>query len=203
MHTMHRTMRCVSTTRSRLAPIFRSDTQLQILAATYLQPDRRFSIPDLVARAKRPQPTVAREVERLTEAGLLESALHQGRRSVWAATEAPIFDELRSILLKTVGPKPVIEECLTGVAGIHHAFIYGSWARRYQGEPGAAPNDIDLLVVGSVDVDLVRARSDEASSELGRDVNATVLTDDEWEAAASGFLQQVKNGPLVELDLAS
>src|SRR3954471_13934763 len=109
MHTTHETMRCVSTKAPDLAPIFRSDTQLQILAATYLEPERRFTIPELVQRSGRPQPTVAREVERLSEAGLLESELRGGRRSVWAATGSPIFDELRSLLLKTVGPKAVLE----------------------------------------------------------------------------------------------
>jgi hypothetical protein len=37
-------MRCVSTAPPRLAPIFRSDTQLQILGATYLEPERHFTI---------------------------------------------------------------------------------------------------------------------------------------------------------------
>lgn len=102
-------MRCVSTQRARLAPIFRSDTQLQILGATYLEPERQFTIPELVERSSRPQPTVAREVERLNEAGLIESELRSGRRTVWAASSSPIFDELRSILLKTIGPKAVLE----------------------------------------------------------------------------------------------
>src|SRR2546430_13393803 len=95
-------MRCVSTSRSRLAPIFRSDTQLQILGATYLEPARHFTIPELVERSRRPQPTVAREVEHLSDAGLLESELRSGRRTVWSASSSPIFDELRSILLKTI-----------------------------------------------------------------------------------------------------
>lgn len=64
-------MFCVSTQPSRLAPIFRSETQLRILGATYLEPKRHFTIPALVELSGRPQPTVAREVERLTEAGLL------------------------------------------------------------------------------------------------------------------------------------
>src|SRR5438876_887565 len=128
MHTTHGTMRCVSTSPPRLAPIFRSDTQLQILAATYLEPERHFTIPELIQRSSRPQPTVVREVERLTDAGLLESELRSGRRTVWAASASPIFDELRSLLLKTIGPKAVLEQRLAGLSGIERAVIYGSWA---------------------------------------------------------------------------
>lgn len=194
-------MRYMSTRRPRLAPIFRSDTQLQILGATYLEPERRFTIPELVERSSRPQPTVAREVERLTEAGLLESELRSGRRTVWAAATSPIFDELRSLLIKTVGPKAVLEDRFRGMRGVERAFIYGSWASRHHGEPGPQPRDIDLLVIGSANVTDVRTEADIATGTLGRDVNVAVLTPAEWDRAASGFIEHVKSGPLVELDL--
>lgn len=194
-------MRCVSTTRPRLAPIFRSETQLQILGATYLDPERHFTVPELVERSSRSQPTVAREIERLTETGLLESELRSGRRTVWAASTSPIFDELRSILVKTIGPKAVLEQRFTGLPGVDRAIIYGSWARRYRGEAGPLPQDVDLLVIGSGGVREMRAEADTATRRLGRDVNVTVLTPAEWDAAESGFIEHVKNGPLVELEL--
>ena len=185
----------------RLAPIFRSDTQLQILGATYLEPERHFTIPELVGRSSRPQPTVAREVERLVEAGLLETELRSGRRSVWAATVSPIFDELHSILLKTIGPKAVLETQIRGLSGVDRALIYGSWARRYHGAAGHFPQDIDLMVIGDGDVREIRAQADRASRELGRDVNVTVLTPDEWDNSPTGFITHLKSEPLVELDL--
>ncbi len=194
-------MRCVSTAPPRLAPIFRSDTQLQILGATYLEPERHFTIPELVERSSRPQPTVAREVDRLVEAGLLETELRSGRRSVWANTASPIFDELHSILLKTIGPKAVLENQYRGLHGVDRALIYGSWARRYNGEAGPLPQDVDLMVIGTGDVGEIRAEADSASRKLGRDVNVSVLTPEEWDSSQTGFLAHLKSEPLVELDL--
>ncbi|MCL2787842.1 MAG: ArsR family transcriptional regulator [Micrococcales bacterium] len=193
----------MSTARPRLAPIFRSDVQLLVLGATYLESERRFSIPELVERTGKPQPTVAREVERLAQAGLLESELRSGRRMVWAATTSPIFHELKALLVKTIGPKAMIEAQLTGVPGIDHAAIYGSWAARFHGEPGPQPNDIDVLVVGAPDVTQVRAAADRASRSVGRDVNVSVLDPKEWSKAKTGFISHVKNGPLIELELTS
>ncbi len=97
-------MRCVSSSRPQLAPIFRSETQLQIMALVYLEPDRHFAVPEVVATLRAPQPTVAREIDRLVAAGLLETELVRGRRSVWASADSPLFPELHSLLLKTVGP---------------------------------------------------------------------------------------------------
>lgn len=194
-------MRCVSTAPPRLAPIFRSDTQLQILGATHLEPEHHFTIPDLVERSGRAQPTVAREVDRLVEAGLLETELRSGRRSVWAATTSPIFDELHSILLKTVGPKAILETQLGGMPGIDRALIYGSWARRYHGEPGPLPRDVDLMVIGTADVGEVRAKVDDAARRLGHDVDVSVLTQKEWESNQTGFVTHLRSEPLVELQV--
>lgn len=203
MHTTHPIIRCVSTAPPRLAPIFRSDTQLQILGATYLEPERHITIPELVERSSRPQPTVAREVERLVEAGLLETELRSGRRSVWANTTSPIFDELHSILLKTIGPKAVVEAGLRGMVGVDQAMIYGSWARRYHGEPGPFPQDIDLMVIGTMDVSKLRAAADHASEALARDVNVTALTPHEWRRGKRSFVAHIKSEPLVRLDLGT
>jgi predicted nucleotidyltransferase len=141
------------------------------------------------------------KVERLSEAGLLETELRSGRRSVWAATTSPIFDELHSILLKTIGPKAVLEERFRDVRGVDRALIYGSWARRYHGVPGPLRQDVDLMVVGTGDVAEIRAEVDIASRRLGRDVDVSVLTPEEWDASESGFVTQLKSEPSVELSL--
>ena len=196
-------MHYVSTARPLLAPIFRSEVQLRILGATYLEPGRRFSIGELVERTGRPQPTVAREVDRLAAAGLIETELHSGRRSVWAATTSPVFTDLESLLTKIIGPKAIIEGQLVGVDGIAYAAIYGSWAARFNGEPGPQPNDIDVLVVGTPDLGVVRAAIDRATNSLGRDVTVSVLSPAEWSSAGTGFVYNVKHGPLVELNLGT
>jgi DNA-binding MarR family transcriptional regulator len=192
-------MHCVSSSRPQLAPIFRSETQLQIMALVYLEPERHFAVADVVTSLDASQATVAREVDRLVAAGLLETELVRGRRSVWAASDSPIFFELHSLLLKTVGPKPVIEEELAGLAGVLSAMIYGSWARRFAGESGPVPADIDLLLVGDIDVPNARASAERASERLGRDVNVTVVSRLEWESAETGFLRELHGGALVEL----
>ena len=144
---------------------------------------------------------MAREVDRLVEAGLLETELRSGRRSVWANTTSPIFEELHSILLKTIGPKAVLEQQFRGVRGVDRALIYGSWARRYHGQAGPLPQDVDLMVIGTGDVAEIRAEADRASHKLGRDVNVSVLRPQEWDSSSTGFVAHLKSEPQVELDL--
>lgn len=191
----------VSEPRPALLPLFRSDNQVRLLTALLLQPRRSFTIGELAREAGVAQPTVSREVALLRRAGVVSDERDHGRRVVRANTGSPIFGELASMLLKTVGPKSVLERALVSVRGVDRAVIHGSWARRYTGEPGDDPGDVDVVVIGRPDVAEVRRAADEASSELGRDVDVAVLTPEEWRRARTGFLEQVKRSPLVELDL--
>jgi len=159
------------------------------------------TITELARATGVPQPSASREVARLGEAGILRVGGSRNNRQVSAEVDSAIFPELQSLLLKTVGPKPILETCLSDVAGIESAFIYGSWARRYEGEAGAPPGDIDLLVVGTPQVDAVYDVAEKAAAQLSREVNPTVLTRYEWEASSEGFIEQLRRSPLVGLDL--
>jgi DNA-binding transcriptional ArsR family regulator len=192
----------VSEPRPALLPLLRSENQLRLLAALLLAPERAWTISELARATGVPQPSASREVARLGEAGILRLAGPRNNRRVSADIDSAIFPELQSILLKTVGPKPVLEACLGDVTGIDSAFIYGSWARRYDGEAGTPPADIDLLVVGTPQVDSVYDAAEKASARLSREVNPTVLTNHEWEASSEGFIEQLRRSPLVRLDLS-
>jgi predicted nucleotidyltransferase len=50
---------------------------------------------------------------------------------------------------------------------MEHASVFGSWAQRYLGEPGPAPTDIDLLVVGRPDMDVLADAVSRAGARLG------------------------------------
>lgn len=193
--------RHVSAPPPALLPLFRSAHQLRLLSALLLEPKRTFTITELAAATGVPQPTVSREVARLLGAGVLLLSDERGRRVVQANTDSPIFPELASLMLKTSGPKAVLERALADLRGLQDAFIYGSWARRYHGEPGPQPADIDVLVVGKPDVNEARLRAEQASADLGRDVNVTVLSTEEWSAEDSGFIQHVRTSPRVALDV--
>lgn len=145
------------------------------------------------------QPTVWREIQRLEEADLI-SVRSVGRSKIVEANQnSPYFPELHGLTNKLLGPKIVLEETLAEVLGIDEAFIFGSWARRYQGEIGAPPNDIDVLVVGDADPDTVEEALGKAQGPLHAEINAVIVSRDEWEQAVSGFLQQLRTEELVPI----
>jgi predicted nucleotidyltransferase len=90
-----------------------------------------------------------------------------------------------------------VAEELSGVAGIESAFLFGSWAARYAGQPGRAPADIDLLVIGDPDRDELDEAAQRAGARLAREVNVTIRSPRWWREGEDGFHAEVTRRPLV------
>ncbi len=182
-----------------LLPLFRSRGQARLLARVFLHPDDRLSLNQLARELGIDPATVQREAERLEEAGILTSERVGRARLVRPNGESPFYPELSGLVFKAFGPVPVLRERLRTLAGVEAAFIYGSWARRYAGERGEAPGDIDLLILGKTDRRKLARLCREAGEELGFEVNPTVLSQKDWESDATGFIRSIKEQPLIPL----
>lgn len=128
-----------------LAPLFRSEQQMRLLAEVFYGPPA--SGAELARRTGLAQPTVARELARLEEAGLIELEQVGTAKIPRPAPDLPYAGPLRQLLAYAGGVIPALREQLGENPAIDEVFIFGSWAHRYHGEPGAAPNDIDVAVV--------------------------------------------------------
>jgi DNA-binding transcriptional ArsR family regulator len=178
-------------------PLFRSEHQLRLLGELFVYAGEPRSVSELVAATAIPQATVSREVSRLEEAGLLRSTRRGRLRLVAPDDQLPYYHDLRSLLLKTIGPAALLSRELSEVPGIDRAFIYGSWAARYHGQRGSAPRDIDVVVIGEPELDGLYAACRRVEHELHLDVNPIVRSPAEWKQRSPGFLADVRNGPLV------
>jgi DNA-binding transcriptional ArsR family regulator len=185
-----------------LLPLLRSRMQGELLALVLLHPDREYTITEL-AEATGVTPTaVLREVERLVGGGILEARRVGRSRLVKARTDTPLYRPLSDLIAVTFGPMPLLAEALSGLAGVTEAYIYGSWAARYSGEPGPPPGDVDVLVVGSPDPDALFDLAERASQRLGREVNVHRISPESWAADTTDpFVTSVRERPLAALNL--
>lgn len=180
-----------------LLPILRSRLVGDLLALLASDPKRWRAIPELAGRTGGAYPTVTREVRRLEQGGLVEVDEVGRSKRVRLDTESPLYGPLAELVLRAFGPVVVIGEEFGGLGGVDQVAIYGSWAARYRGEPGAVPNDIDVLVLGGADRDDVHAAARRAERRIGLPVNTTIRRADDWERADDSFARQVKSSPMV------
>lgn len=188
-----------SNTLPVILPLFRSDSQLRIIGELFTNPGLETTVGELADRVSAPRSTVSREVARLTESDLLRTRRQGNRTLVHANLDTSISSDLRSLLSKVYGPLAAIRTALERIAGIAQAFIFGSWAARWHGEPGPIPNDIDLLVIGEADPTAVWEAAAAVSNELGIAVNPVLRTQAEWADDPSGFATTVRQRPTVDV----
>jgi DNA-binding transcriptional ArsR family regulator len=189
-----------------LLPLLRSQLQGDLLALLFLHPEEEFSLTDVARLADVTVSGVHHEVTRLIQAGLISDRRVGNTRLVRADTSSVLAGPLTDLLAVTYGPRPVLSDALRGVPGVERAYIYGSWAARYCGVPGPVPNDVDLLVVGTADIDDLEDAVRPAGQRLRREVNVRRVSRGVWARAERGeetsaFLTTVTAGPLVALDL--
>jgi DNA-binding transcriptional ArsR family regulator len=129
--------------------------QLRLLAYIFVQADHPQTPAELSRATGIPQPTVSREVDRLVKAGVLTAERRGRAKLIQPNREVSYFEDLNSLLIKVAGPPRILSDLLGSIAGIETAYIYGSWARRFFGDRGEFPWDVDLLVIGDPSVDEV------------------------------------------------
>jgi predicted nucleotidyltransferase len=115
-----------------------------VLAALFANPEREMYLREIIAAVGTGAGQVQRELENLHSARLVLRE-RKGKQVYYRPDpQAPIFEELKSIVIKAFGVADVLRKALSPYSNkIESAFIYGSVAR----EEDTAASDIDLLIV--------------------------------------------------------
>ncbi|MDR0782950.1 MAG: helix-turn-helix domain-containing protein [Propionibacteriaceae bacterium] len=185
---------------SVLTPFVRSDAVGAILAEVFADPQQELTFAEVARRAEVLPAVAHRELGRLVDSGVLTDRREGNNRLVRVNPDHPLYRAMSEVIAMTYGPVPVLRDLLNGLSGVKEAFIYGSWAARRLGETGPPPRDIDVLVVGSLDVDTLVELQDLAREKLRIDVNIHRATVSAWESPdGNPFLINVASRPLVRL----
>lgn len=176
-------------------PIFRSRHQADLLTTVLLHPEREYTTTELADDLGVPLTTLHREVQRLVDTDIF-CARNVGRaRLIRANPDHRAVRSLTELVTVTFGPQQVIAEEFAEIPGIALVIVFGSWAARYHGEFGSPPQDVDVLVVGHPDRDVVYEAAERAEKRLGFPVNPTIRSEQRWQQAEDPLIQQILTTP--------
>jgi predicted nucleotidyltransferase len=182
----------------KLADTLFTKGQQRVLKLLFGHPERSFFANEVIRHAGGGAGAIHRELEALTEAGVLTENRIGNQRHFQANPACPIFDELRGIIRKTFGIAGVLGEALQPFTQqIAMAFVYGSIAR---GEETSS-SDVDLFVISETLAypDLFSALA-EAEKKLARPVNPTLYKVGELErkeGEGSAFVSRILTQPKI------
>ena len=190
----------MGTKETSLGEVLFTKTQRRVLGLLYGNPDRSYYANEIVRFAGAGTGAVQRELERLESAQLVTVSRIGNQKHYQANRDAPIFDELRGIVLKTFGVADHLRSALAPLTKrIRAAFIYGSVAKGTD----TATSDIDVMIVSDeLSYPEVMQALTKAEQEIQRPINPSVYAANEWRrklAEDGGFVRRVIGQPRIFL----
>jgi predicted nucleotidyltransferase len=170
--------------------------QQRVLALIFGHPERSFYTSEIVRRVDSGTGAVERELSRLQRSGLVSVERIGNQKHFRANRESPVFDELQSLVVKTVGLTEPLRKALEPHSKkIKVAFVYGSVAKGSD----TAQSDIDLMVVGDeLGYSALYSAVQDAENILQRKVSPLFLSAQAWKRKASqkgSFVNKISAQP--------
>ena len=190
----------MSTTPLSLADALFPSTRQRVLAALFGRPGRSFYAAEIIALARAGSGSVQRELADMTQVGLLTCTKVGHQKHYQANSASPVFNEVCSLVLKTVGLADALRQALAPLANqISMAFVFGSLAKAQD----SAYSDVDVLLVSNtLSYGDVFAALEPASQALSRTINPALYTEVDFKArqlSDNAFITRVMQQPKIWL----
>jgi predicted nucleotidyltransferase len=160
-----------------------SKVQQRVLALIFGHPERSFYTSEIVRSIHSGTGAVERELSRLQRSGLVSVERIGNQKHYRANHRSPVFEELRSLVLKTVALTEPLRKSLEPYSDkIKTAFVYGSVAKGAD----TAQSDIDLMVIGEeLDYAELYTALQNAEDVLRRRISPIFISPEDWRRKAS------------------
>jgi predicted nucleotidyltransferase len=177
-----------------------TDSQARVWQWVFGLPERSFHLSELRRLTGLGSASLQRELNRLADAGLLQTERVGNLRCFKANADSPVYSELVALTAKTLGVSAQLQKVLQPLAGrLQWVGVYGSVAKKTD----KAGSDVDVMLVGD-DLRLSEVLDCLAPLErsLGRKINPACYSRAEFfkrREQDGSFVQQVLAQPVVTL----
>ena len=167
-------------------PIFqlqqaKSPLRKKLLSFFFTNPQAKLYLRDIAVKLNLDAANLSRELKRLVSEGVFVSEKQGNLKYFSLNGDYPLYAEIKSMIFKTVGVQGSIRNLLSKIPGVVRAFIYGSFAKNSE----RAGSDVDLCLItrkGEFKEDALLEAIHRLERELGREINYTYFTEEEWQS---------------------
>lgn len=139
----------------------------EILNFFFKNPDGVYYFREIAKSLNKEPAYYQRHLDSLVEDGILEDERKGNLRFFKLNKCHPLYNELKSIISKTIGLQYRLQELVNIFPNVECAFIFGSMAKNQE----VADSDIDLMVIGNLDVNLFTEKIVLLERDLRREIN--------------------------------
>ena len=158
-----------------------SNTRVKLLVRFFANPKASCYLRALASEFSLSTNSVREELNRLSEAQLLTSERNGREIHYRANTTHPLYQEIVSIIQKTLGIDQVIDNILGRLGDLERALLVGDYAQ------GRDSGIIDLVLVGRIDQENLLDLIPKTEKYIKRKIRTLVLTTEEYANFAAQF----------------
>lgn len=172
----------------------KSKTRKKILQLFFSDPNKKYYLRELERILEISVGNIRRELLSLEKSGLFKRE-EMGKQVYYSLNEkSPIFEEFKRIVSKTIGIEGTLRKTLQKIKDIDVAFIYGSFARQKED----SLSDIDLMIIGKPDEDILISKISLLEDELKREINYSIFSPQDFKKGLEKkevFLEEIMENP--------
>ena len=154
-----------------------SKVRIKSLRYFFFNPDMPIHLRGAVRKFKEEINAVRRELNRLEEVKILTTEKRGNRKYYAVNREHPYFDVLLAMMHKTFGLGGDLVKSAKKLGEVKFMLLTSSYTKGVALEP----HDVDLIIVGDVNIDLLSEIIGLAEKKLGKEVNYTVLSESDFD----------------------
>lgn len=155
--------------------LFISKVRIKLLALFFLDVSKEIHIRGVVRSIDEEINAVRRELKNLEAATVLVSEKRGNRQYYAINPKCPFYYELLGIVNKQFGLGGAVVRNLDGLGTVLYALLTPAFIENHH----PSQYDIDLLIVGDLNLKGVSSVIKEAEDEIGREVRYSVMTEEE------------------------
>lgn len=159
-----------------LNKILVSEVRVNILKLLLLNPNRAFHIRAIVRQVGAEINAVRRELDNLFEINLVNRRQSSNKIFYQIETSHPFFSDLLSLVAKEEGVGAAIVKNEKRIGMVDYAVLSLAFLR---GRKSTAL-DVDLFIVGDVDLEVIKNVVKEEESKMNREINYSVMNMEEF-----------------------
>lgn len=156
--------------------ITKSKLRQKILSYYITNPAKILYVRQLAVILEEDPGNLSKELAKLECEGIFIAETKGNQKHYFLNKQYPLYNELKSILFKTLGVEGRIKDIIGKIKGVQFSFIYGSYAANKEN----ASSDIDVLIVGNLDEDALLEAIEQAEKDLGREINYNIYPPEEF-----------------------
>jgi predicted nucleotidyltransferase len=173
-----------------------SRVRVRIMELFFSQPGEMYFVREITRQTREEINAVRRELDRMLEAGILKSEERGNRLYYYLNKNYSFYPELVRMVKKSTGLGQKLTKLRKKLGTLRFVMFSG----KFVATDNSKRSDVDILIVGDVVLPELESLMKEEEEKLGREINYTVLPEDEFEfrkQRRDPFLMEVLYGTRV------